>query len=148
GEVVGGIVVMEQEQNVLAVTRGIEQKLQAVRASLPDGIGIVTTYDRSTWIWATLKQFLATLLSELIVLILVTVLFLGRFRSSIATRRPPACRRASLAGSSHTDRSLGPPSSRSSCSQVAERCGSPEPTFGPRSSSSRSSCWRSSSSGC
>jgi copper/silver efflux system protein len=83
GEVVGGIVVMEQAQNVLAVTRAIEQKLQGIRASLPQGVGIVTTYDRSAWIWATLKQFFATLLSELIVLILVTVLFLGSFRSSI-----------------------------------------------------------------
>src|SRR6185369_12646684 len=70
-------------QNVLAVTGAIEQKLQAVRASLPKGIEILTTYDRSTWIWATLKQFFATLVSELIVLILVTVLFLGSFRSSI-----------------------------------------------------------------
>ena len=83
GEVVGGIVVMEQDQNVLAVTRAVEQKLQTIRASLPQGVGIVTTYDRSAWIWATLKQFFATLLSELIVLILVTVLFLGSFRSSI-----------------------------------------------------------------
>jgi len=83
GEVVGGIVVMEQAQNVLAVTRAIEQKLEAIRASLPPGVTILTTYDRSAWIWATLKQFFATLLSELIVLILVTVLFLGSFRSSI-----------------------------------------------------------------
>jgi len=83
GEVVGGIVVMEQDQNVLAVTRAIEQKLQTIRASLPPGVNILTTYDRSAWIWATLKQFFATLVSELIVLILVTVLFLGSFRSSI-----------------------------------------------------------------
>jgi len=83
GEVVGGIVVMEQDQNVLAVTRAVEQKLETIRASLPQGVSILTTYDRSAWIWATLKQFFATLLSELIVLILVTVLFLGSFRSSV-----------------------------------------------------------------
>jgi len=83
GEAVGGIAIMAQDQNVLAVTRGIEQKLETVRASLPQGIEIVTTYDRSTWIWATLKQFFGTLVSELIVLILVTVLFLGSFRSSV-----------------------------------------------------------------
>ncbi len=83
GEAVGGIAIMAQDQNVLAVTRGIEQKLEAVRASLPQGIEIVTTYDRSTWVWATLKQFFGTLVSELIVLILVTVLFLGSFRSAV-----------------------------------------------------------------
>jgi Cu(I)/Ag(I) efflux system membrane protein CusA/SilA len=83
GEAVGGIAIMAQDQNVLAVTRGIERKLETVRASLPEGIEIVTTYDRSTWIWATLKQFFGTLVSELIVLILVTVLFLGSFRSSV-----------------------------------------------------------------
>src|SRR5437867_8557864 len=82
GEVVGGIAIMEQDQNVLTVTRAIEQRLAAVRQGLPGGIEILTTYDRSTWIWATLKQFFATLISELVVLILVTVLFLGDFRSS------------------------------------------------------------------
>jgi Cu(I)/Ag(I) efflux system membrane protein CusA/SilA len=82
GEVVGGIAIMEQDQNVLTVTRAIEQRLAAVRQGLPGGIEILTTYDRSTWIWATLKQFFATLISELVVLILVTVLFLGDFRSA------------------------------------------------------------------
>ena len=82
GEVVGGIAVMEQAQNVLSVTRRLETKLREIAASLPAGIEIVTTYDRSAWIWATLKQFFGTLVAELIVLVLVTVLFLGDFRSS------------------------------------------------------------------
>jgi len=83
GEVVGGVVIVEQDQNVLSVTRGLEQRLSELRATLPEGIHIVTTYDRAAWIWSTLKQFMGTLLSELVVLILVTVLFLGNFRSSI-----------------------------------------------------------------
>src|SRR5216117_130505 len=45
GEVVGGIVVMEQDQNVLAVTRSVELKLQQIRRSLPAGIEVVSTYD-------------------------------------------------------------------------------------------------------
>src|SRR5438552_920408 len=57
GEVVGGIVVMEQDQNVLAVTRSVEQKLEQIRGSLPAGIEVVSTYDRSAWMWATLRQF-------------------------------------------------------------------------------------------
>ena len=82
GEVVGGVVIVEQDQNVLSVTRGLEQRLATVRTALPRGVQIVTTYDRAAWIWATLKQFIGTLLSELVVLILVTVLFLGQFRSA------------------------------------------------------------------
>src|SRR5439155_8115463 len=76
GEVVGGIAVMEQDQNVLAITRSLEQKLQAVRRGLPEGVDIVATYDRSAWIWETLRQFFETLGIEILVLIAVTLLFL------------------------------------------------------------------------
>src|SRR5262249_54266727 len=61
GEVVGGIAIMEQDQNVLSVTRAIGQKLQQIRSALPAGVEIVNTYDRSAWIWATLRQFFETL---------------------------------------------------------------------------------------
>ena len=83
GEVVGGIVIMEQDQNVLAVTRSVEHKLQQVRESLPAGVDVVGTYDRSAWMWATLRQFFATLAIELVVLIVVTLLFLRNIRTAI-----------------------------------------------------------------
>jgi len=83
GEVVGGIVVMEQDQNVLAVTRLVERKLQDLHGSLPAGVEIVSTYDRSAWIWATLRQFFETLAIELVVLIAVTLLFLRSIRTSL-----------------------------------------------------------------
>ena len=57
GEVVGGIVIMEQAQNVLAITRSLDQKLEQLRGVLPAGVDVVPTYNRSAWIWATLKQF-------------------------------------------------------------------------------------------
>ena len=82
GEVVGGIAIMQQDQNVLAITRTLEQKLRQVRASLPQGVEIITTYDRSAWIWATLRQFFETLVTELVVLIIVTFLFLRNFRTA------------------------------------------------------------------
>src|SRR5207249_10539932 len=47
------------------------------------GIEIVSTYDRSTWIWATLRQFFETLAIELVVLIAVTLLFLRNIRTSL-----------------------------------------------------------------
>src|SRR5215467_12828856 len=83
GEVVGGIAIMEQDQNVLSVTRSIEQKLQQVRTALPAGVELVNTYDRSAWIWATLRQFFETLAIEMVVLIAVTLLFLRNIRTSI-----------------------------------------------------------------
>src|SRR5262245_13813027 len=83
GEVVGGVVIMEQDQNVLAITRSLQEKLHQIRASLPKGVEIVSTYDRSAWIWTTLKEYFATLVTELIVLILVTALFLKNFRTAI-----------------------------------------------------------------
>src|SRR6266849_241748 len=83
GEVVGGIAIMEQDQNVLAVTRSLERKLRELGAALPKGIEFVTTYDRSLWIWATLKEFFKTLGIEIIVLVVVTLLFLRNLRSSL-----------------------------------------------------------------
>src|SRR5262249_309899 len=83
GEVVGGVVIMEQDQNVLAITRSLQEKLHQIRASLPKGVEIVSTYDRSAWIWTTLKEFFATLVTELLVLILVTALFLKNFRTAV-----------------------------------------------------------------
>jgi copper/silver efflux system protein len=82
GEVVGGIVIMAQDQNVLAITRALDQKLKLVSSTLPAGVQIVPTYDRSAWIWATLKEFFATLISELIIVTLVTILFLKNVRSA------------------------------------------------------------------
>ncbi len=83
GEVVGGIAIMEQDQNVLAVTRALTQKLDQLRPALPAGVEIVATYDRSAWIWATLRQFFETLLIEIAVLIAVTLLFLRNIRTAI-----------------------------------------------------------------
>ena len=84
GEVVGGIAIMEQGRNVLAVTRSLLQKLEAVRASLPEGVEIVPTYDRSALIWDTLKNFLQAIVFELIVVILVIVVALRNVRAAVA----------------------------------------------------------------
>src|ERR1700759_5329586 len=47
GEVVGGIVVMRYGENALNVISGIKKKLEELRSSLPDGVQIIPTYDRS-----------------------------------------------------------------------------------------------------
>src|SRR3989441_4132052 len=57
-------------------------RMKEVTASLPAGVEIIPTYDRSAWIWATLKEFFATLISELVIVSLVTILFLRRLRAA------------------------------------------------------------------
>ena len=87
GEVVGGIVIMEQDQNVLSVTRSLEQRLEQVKASLPEGLEIVSTYNRSSLIWQTLMNFSTALAYELGVVILVIVWALRNGRAAVA----PVC---------------------------------------------------------
>ncbi|MBI4886787.1 MAG: efflux RND transporter permease subunit [Acidobacteria bacterium] len=87
GEVVGGIAVMEQGRNVLAVTRGLLQRVDDLRPSLPEGIEIVPTYNRSTLIWDTLTNFFQALVYELIVVIVVIAVALRSLRAAVA----PVC---------------------------------------------------------
>lgn len=84
GEVTGGVVVIEQGQNVLGVRKALEQRLQQVKAALPAGIEIVTTYDRAALIWDTVAHFARTLLYELAVVIVVVAVFLRNRRTAIA----------------------------------------------------------------
>ena len=84
GEVVGGIVVMEQKRNVLEVTAALEGKLNEIKKTLPQGIEIIPAYDRSQLIWGTLEHFITTLIYELIVVIVVTALFLRNPRTALA----------------------------------------------------------------
>ena len=57
GEVVGGIVVMRYGENALTVIDGIKKKLEEIKSSLPEGVEVVPTYDRSQLI----KHSIATL---------------------------------------------------------------------------------------
>ena len=84
GEVVGGIAIMEQGRNVLAVTRALLDRLETVKASLPEGIEIVPTYDRSALIWDTLTNFFQAIVYELIVVILVIAVALRNVRAAVA----------------------------------------------------------------
>ena len=84
GEVVGGIAIMEQGRNVLAVTQGLLQRLDTARASLPAGIEIIPTYDRAALIWNTLTNFFQALVYELIVVILVIAVALKNARAAVA----------------------------------------------------------------
>ena len=84
GEVVGGIAIMEQGRNVLAVTRALQDKVAAVAPTLPKGVELVTTYDRSGLIWDTLKNFFQAIGYELLVVIVVIALALKNLRAAVA----------------------------------------------------------------
>ncbi len=83
GEVVGGIIIMRYGENALATINLVKQKLDELSRSLPDGVEIVTTYDRSALIKRAVATLTEKLIIEFIVVILVCVLFLFHFRSSL-----------------------------------------------------------------
>jgi len=64
GEVVGGIVVMRYGENALQVIEDTKKKLEDIRAGLPDGVEIVTTYDRSKLINSAVDNLKIKLLEE------------------------------------------------------------------------------------
>jgi Cu(I)/Ag(I) efflux system membrane protein CusA/SilA len=83
GEVVGGVVVMRYGENALTVIRAVKEKLEEVKCSLPEGVSIVTTYDRSHLILRAIDTLKATLGEEMIVVSLVIIIFLFHLRSSL-----------------------------------------------------------------
>src|SRR5215472_1737661 len=83
GEAVGGIVVMRFGENALRVIDGVKAKLQDVQASLPPGVRIVPTYDRSGLIGESISTLRHTLIEEAIVVSLVIIVFLFHFRSAL-----------------------------------------------------------------
>jgi len=83
GEVVGGIVVMRYGANALQTITAVKAKLEQLRGSLPDGVEIVETYDRSALITRAVSTLSHRLVEELLVVVLVCALFLLHLRSSL-----------------------------------------------------------------
>jgi copper/silver efflux system protein len=83
GETVGGIIVMRQGMNALNVINGVKQKLREIAPSLPPGVQIMTGYDRSDLIDASIKTLQRDLLEEAIIVSLVIIIFLFHFRSAL-----------------------------------------------------------------
>jgi Cu(I)/Ag(I) efflux system membrane protein CusA/SilA len=83
GDVVGGIVVMRQGENALKVIDRVKAKLAEVSPSLPAGVEVVTTYDRSGLIERAMGTVKEKLVEEILVVCLVILLFLWHFPSSI-----------------------------------------------------------------
>jgi len=82
GEVAAGIVIMRFGENALDVIREVKAKLKELEAGLPEGVEIVTVYDRSSLIERAVDNLKEKLIEESIVVALVCILFLGHFRSA------------------------------------------------------------------
>ena len=83
GEVAGGVVVMRFGENAQQTISGVKQKLAALKASLPEGVEIVTVYDRSDLITRAVDNLWSKLGEELFIVALVCAAFLFHIRSSI-----------------------------------------------------------------
>ena len=83
GQVVGGIVVVRQGENALAVIEAVKKKIAEIRSSLPPGVELVPVYDRSELIRESVANLKHKLLEEMIIVSLVCIVFLFHFRSAL-----------------------------------------------------------------
>ena len=82
GEVVGGIVIMRSGENALQTIDAVKARLDELRRSLPDGVEVVTTYDRSALIVRAVNTLEGKLIEEFLIVALVCAVFLFHLRSS------------------------------------------------------------------
>ena len=83
GETVGGIIVMRYGMNALKVIDGVKKKLAEIKPSLPSGVEILSGYDRSGLIQASIETLQRDLLEEALIVSFVTIAFLFHFRSAL-----------------------------------------------------------------
>ena len=83
GDVVGGIVVMRTGENALSVIDRVKERLESIRPSLPEGVQIVTTYDRSDLIDRAIHTLREKLVEEMIIVSIVILIFLWHVPSAI-----------------------------------------------------------------
>jgi copper/silver efflux system protein len=83
GEVVGGIIVMRYAENALNVIDAVKKKIEEIKPSLPAGVRIVPTYDRSDLIRRSIATLREKLIEESIVVALVCLVFLWHIRSAL-----------------------------------------------------------------
>ena len=82
GETVGGIIVMRFGENALEVINKVKNRLEELKSSLPEGVEILTAYDRSDLISGAIENLKTTLTEESLIVALVIIAFLLHVRSS------------------------------------------------------------------
>jgi copper/silver efflux system protein len=83
GDVVGGIVVMRHGENAFNVIKRVKAKIEDLKGSMPEGVELVTTYDRSDLIRRSIDNLKHELILEMIIVSLVILLFLWHIPSAI-----------------------------------------------------------------
>jgi Cu(I)/Ag(I) efflux system membrane protein CusA/SilA len=83
GDTVGGIVVMRFGENALNLINRVKEKIGEIRPSLPKGVELITTYDRSELIKRSIDTLKHQLVEEMIIVSFVILLFLWHFPSAI-----------------------------------------------------------------
>ncbi|MBW3558543.1 MAG: efflux RND transporter permease subunit [Proteobacteria bacterium] len=83
GEVAGGIIVLRSGENAREVINAVKAKLQELKRSLPPGVEVVTTYDRSELIDRAIENLSHKLIEEFIVVAIVCAVFLWHLRSAL-----------------------------------------------------------------
>jgi copper/silver efflux system protein len=83
GDTVGGIVVMRHSENADKVIRQVKERLHELQPSLPKGVKVVTTYDRSELIEGSINNLKEELILEMIIVSLVILIFLWHIPSAI-----------------------------------------------------------------
>ncbi len=83
GEVAGGVVILRSGKNAQATIEAVKQRLAELQKSLPAGVQIVTTYDRSALIERAVENLAHKLLEEFAVVAVVCLVFLWHLRSAL-----------------------------------------------------------------
>jgi len=83
GDVVAGIVVMREGENALKVIDRVKDKLKELEPTLPPGVKVVTTYDRSDLILRSIDNLTHTLIEELLIVSAIILLFLWHIPSAV-----------------------------------------------------------------
>ena len=83
GDIVGGIVVMRHGENALNVIEAVKTRLAELKSSLPAGVEVVVTYDRSELIKESIHNLKHDLIVEMIIVSLVILFFLWHIPSAL-----------------------------------------------------------------
>jgi Cu(I)/Ag(I) efflux system membrane protein CusA/SilA len=83
GEVAGGVVIMRYGENALTTIQGVREKLEQLKAGLPDGVEIVPVYDRGDLIERAIDSLSWTLVLQFVLVTVICAVFLLHVRSAL-----------------------------------------------------------------
>ncbi|MCH8203373.1 MAG: efflux RND transporter permease subunit [Proteobacteria bacterium] len=83
GEAVGGVIIMRFGENALSTIQGVKAKLEELKQSLPEGVEVIETYDRSSLIMRAVDTLSGKLIEEFLAVAIICAAFLLHLRSSL-----------------------------------------------------------------